>query len=206
MGAGFTDQGFAEHFFALQNKNLYSVSHRTCKLKYVHFNMLPKPWSVTQRDFLQFLNFKLRRRRQSDHTPREWTEAISRHRFCPGKHCQKHAAYRESDEVDLRWGGHKCAQDWWWQYVLHRKSFASPPQSCAAKCLYALDQKQAGRAAFTDPAMANFTPKCKDWDERWPPLDASLRPPDAHRASLFAPFVWPRLLDGVAVARGFVVL
>jgi hypothetical protein len=37
--------------------------------------------------------------------------------------------------------------------------------------------------------MANFTPKCKDWDERWPPLDASLRPPDAHRASLFAPFV-----------------
>jgi len=109
--------------------------------------------------------------------------------FCPGKHCQKHAAYRESDEVDLRWGGHKCAQDWWWQYVLHRKSFASPPQSCAAKCLYALDQKQAGRAAFTDPAMANFTPKCKDWDERWPPLDASLRPPDAHRASLFAPFV-----------------
>ena len=92
-------------------------------------------------------------------------------------------------EVDLRWGGHKCAQDWWWQYVLHRKSFASPPQSCAAKCLYALDQKQAGRASFTDPAMANFTPKCKDWDERWPPLDASLRPPDAHRASLFAPFV-----------------
>jgi hypothetical protein len=71
MGAGFTDQGFAEHFFALQNKNLYSVSHRTCKLKYVHFNMPPKPWSVTQRDFLQFLNFKLRRRRQSDHTPRE---------------------------------------------------------------------------------------------------------------------------------------
>ena len=153
MGAGFTDQGFAEHFFALQHKNLYSVSHRTCKLKYVHFNMPPKPW------------------------------------FCPGKHCQKHAAYRESDEVDLRWGGHKCAQDWWWQYVLHRKSFASPPQSCAAKCLYALDQKQAGRASFTDPAMANFTPKCKDWDERWPPLDSSLRPPDAHRASLFAPFV-----------------
>ena len=91
--------------------------------------------------------------------------------------------------MDLRWGGHKCAQDWWWQYVLHRKSFASPPQSCAAKCLYALDQKQAGRASFTDATMANFTPKCKDWDERWPPLDSSLRPPDAHRASLFAPFV-----------------
>ena len=120
---------------------------------------------------------------------RQFRDAIVRHRFCPGKHCQKHAAYRESDEVDLRWGGHKCAQDWWWQYVLHRKSFASPPQSCAAKCLYALDQKQAGRASFTDATMANFTPKCKDWDERWPPLDASLRPPDAHRASLFAPFV-----------------
>ena len=47
MGAGFTDQGFAEHFFALQHKNLYSVSHRTCKLKYVHFNMPPKQPSVS---------------------------------------------------------------------------------------------------------------------------------------------------------------
>jgi hypothetical protein len=152
MGAGFTDQGFAEHYFALQKKNLYSVSHRTCKLKYVHFNMPPKPW------------------------------------FCPGKHCQKHAAFKESDEVDLRWGGHKCAQDWWWQYVVHRPAFVGPPQSCAAKCLYALDQKQRGRSVFTDAAMTNFTPRCKDWDARWPPLDISLRPPDAHRPSLFAPF------------------
>ena len=48
MGAGFTDQGFAEHFFALQHKNLYSVSHRTCKLKYVHFNMPPKQTSVSR--------------------------------------------------------------------------------------------------------------------------------------------------------------
>ena len=47
MGGGFTDQGFAEHFFALQHKNLYSVSHRTCKLKYVHFNMPPKQSSVS---------------------------------------------------------------------------------------------------------------------------------------------------------------
>ena len=59
MGAGFTDQGFAEHFFALQHKNLYSVSHRTCKLKYVHFNMPPKPWSVTQRLFLAFSELQI---------------------------------------------------------------------------------------------------------------------------------------------------
>ena len=78
MGAGFTDQGFAEHFFALQNKNLYSVSHRTCKLKYVHFNM---PCFETGRRRLVLPRTQL--------------------------HCQKHAAYRESDEVDLRWGGHR---------------------------------------------------------------------------------------------------
>jgi hypothetical protein len=35
--------------------------------------------------------------------------------------------------------------------------------------------------------MANYTPACKDWNPRWPPLDPSLRPPDAFRASLFAP-------------------
>ena len=44
MGAGFTDQGFAESYFSLRKRGLYSVSHRTCKLKYIHFNMPPKPW------------------------------------------------------------------------------------------------------------------------------------------------------------------
>ena len=151
MGAGFTDQGFAEHHLALNERGLYSVSHRTCKLKYVHFNMPPKPW------------------------------------FCPGKHCDKHRAYRATDPVDLRWGGHKCAADWWWQYVTHRPHLNAPPRSCAAKCLAALDKAQAGRAAFTDAAMRNYTPACKDWSPAWPPLDRTLRPPDAYRGSLFAP-------------------
>lgn len=44
MGAGFTDQGFAEYYFAQHRRALYSISHRTCKLRYVHFNMPPKPW------------------------------------------------------------------------------------------------------------------------------------------------------------------
>ena len=34
--------------------------------------------------------------------------------------------------------------------------------------------------------MANYTPACKDWNPKWPPLDPSLRPPDAIRPSLFA--------------------
>ena len=151
MGAGFTDQGFAEYHFSLKTKSVYSLSHRTCKLKYVHFNMPPKPW------------------------------------FCPGRHCKRHEAYREGDPVDLRWGGHKCAKDWWWQYVASRPALAAPPKSCAAKCLGLLDRLQRERGAFADPAMANYTPACKDWNPRWPPLDPSLRPPDAFRASLFAP-------------------
>ena len=150
MGAGFTDQGFAEYHFALKHQSLYTVSHRTCKLKYVHFNMPPKPW------------------------------------FCPGRHCTAHKAYRDADHVDLRWGGHKCAKDWWWQFVVSRPTIRAPPKSCAAKCLGLLDRLQRDRAAFADATMANYTPACKDWNPKWPPLDPSLRPPDAIRPSLFA--------------------
>lgn len=75
MGAGFTDQGFAEYYFALHLKSLYSISHRTCKLHYVHFNMPPKPW------------------------------------FCPSSHCVR--SDTRHVEGDLRWGGHKCAADWY---------------------------------------------------------------------------------------------
>ena len=150
MGAGFTDQGFAEHYLALTRRTLYTVSHRTCKLKYVHFNMPPKPW------------------------------------FCPGRHCEKHRAYRDSDAVDLRWGGHKCAADWWWQFVVNRDALKAPPRSCAAKCLFALDRAQAARSDFADASMRNHTPLCKDWSPSWPPLDPALRPPDAYRGSLFS--------------------
>ena len=70
--------------------------------------------------------------------------------------------YRDADAVDLRWGGHKCAADWWWQFVRSRPSLKGPPGSCAAKCLYALDRAQKDRASFTDVSMKNHTPLCAD--------------------------------------------
>jgi len=148
MGAGFTDQGFAEYYFAQHLHSLYSISHRTCKIKYLHFNFPPKPW------------------------------------FCPGPHCtDQDAAFRKSRKrrsqatlADLRWGGHKCATDWWHQFVLAKSHIISQPNTCADRCRRRLEQMQNDRATFTDSTMTNYTPCAKDWNPRWPPLLQDTRP------------------------------
>lgn len=140
MGAGFTDQGFAEYWFAQHLGVLYSISHRTCKLHYVHYNMPPKPW------------------------------------FCPGRHCtRKDAPPIALREGDLRWGGHKCASDWWWQFALAAPEIRRV--ACAARCLDQLGQAvEARRDAGLELSPANYTPVCKDWNPRWPLLRYETRP------------------------------
>ena len=145
MGAGFTDQGFAEHFLAQSERTLYSVSHRTCKLKYVHFNMPPKPW------------------------------------FCPGPHCKTSSGADRYEATDLRWGGHKCAKDWWWQFALANPTIQRPKGSCAETCMQRLEHAHHHRAAtFADATFANYTPVCKDWSAAWPPLNPKTRPDQDH--------------------------
>ena len=132
---------------------------------------------LTQRLFLTFLNQVASAASSQTHR----LDALVRHGCLPGRHCQKHAAYRESDEVDLRWGGHKCARTMV-AVVLHRSGLIASP---SAKCLYALDQA-GGARSFTDATMATSRRSARTGEER---------PPSARRSAarrtgvLFAPFV-----------------
>jgi len=134
MGAGFSDQGFVEYFFALKRKTALLVSKRSCprRLHYLHFNVPPKPWTCP--------------------------DAKECHRPPDKKHW-------DAPEVTRAWGGHHCAQDWWWQYARARPTFSLPPgSSCLANCAATLDTAMTKRK---EPDYANYIPgrRCKHlWD------------------------------------------
>lgn len=161
MGAGFTDQGFAEYFFGLHLKSLYSISHRTCRMKYIHFNYPPKPWFCPGDHCRRDLRPGGKKARQGRKPQRR-----RRRRVVSGGDERRHLLVD-----DIVWGGHKCAIDWWWQYT--RTRIRVPPGDvCVSRCLADLD-----RMAATHVVPSNHTGRCKDWNPQWPFLQPETRPP-----------------------------
>lgn len=125
MGAGFSDQGFVEYFFALKRRTALLVSKWSCakRLHYLHFNVPPKPWQCP-----------------SEH--------------CPTNDLRLGNRRWDSPDETRAWGGHHCARDWWWQYDLARRSLKRPANTCLAKCaaeldLAARDRRDSGYANYT---------------------------------------------------------
>mmetsp|Transcript_33154 Transcript_33154/g.105832 ORF Transcript_33154/g.105832 Transcript_33154/m.105832 type:complete len:454 (+) Transcript_33154:145-1506(+) len=170
MGAGFTDQGFAEYFFAQHLRSLYSISHRTCKMKYVHFNTPPKPWFCPGDDCRRDVandQFKQThgRRKNRNSLQRQERRRNPIRRFLT-------TTTEPAAATKYRWGGHKCGVDWWWQFDEASPTFYAPPGGCVATCLTDLRRK----ASIRGPVPANHTGRCKDWSKDWPPLQAATHP------------------------------
>lgn len=140
MGAGFSDQGFVEYFFALRRRRALLVSKWSCakRLHYLHFNVPPKPWTCPSLD-------------------------------CPLSVDTDHLRLKsnwDSPPETLAWGGHHCARDWWWQYTLARSLLRRPKLSCVDQCAAELDLAMQMRR---DASYQNYTPslRCAHlWDLR----------------------------------------
>uniref|UniRef100_A0A7S3JQB9 Hexosyltransferase n=1 Tax=Aureoumbra lagunensis TaxID=44058 RepID=A0A7S3JQB9_9STRA len=114
MGAGFSDQGFVEYFFALKRKTALLISKWSCakRLHYLHFNVPPKPWNCP------------------DHPTCAAATGATIYKW-------------DSPVASRAWGGHHCARDWWWQYTLARPVLGAAAgngeHSCLSTCLNQLD-------------------------------------------------------------------
>jgi len=145
MGAGFSDQGFAEYFFALKRRTAKLVSKWSCpkRLHFLHFNVPPKPWTCPGAS------------------------------GCDGGDATAHgkaAAEWDSPAAYRSYGGHHCARDWWWQYAAARPRLKTA--GCASSCAAALDAAAADRGGDD---WANYTsmPRCQHLYED--PTTAGLR-------------------------------
>lgn len=162
MGAGFSDQGFVEYLFALKRRRAKLVSKWSCakRLHYLHFNVPPKPWNCPE-------NEACRRDVDTRTTNVEYSMDASALRHDRGgdferrprsqrlQEQQKRKEWWDSPSETLAFGGHHCAQDWWWQYDLARASLRKSPGSCVATCAADLDLAMERRR---DPSYENYTP------------------------------------------------
>lgn len=136
MGAGFSDQGFVEYFFALKRKRALLVSKWSCakRLHYLHFNVPPKPWNCPGRQ-CELAVLARQRARGGSAGGVDWDAPVE----------------------SRSWGGHHCARDWWWQYAITRRSLEARPGSCVANCATTLDTAMRRRGE-SPTHYRNYTP------------------------------------------------
>jgi len=237
MGAGFSDQGFVEYFFALRRRTALLVSKRSCprRLHYMHFNVPPKPWnclgggdadgnpcgvgavelaggddrsehpkassSNSSADASEPSSSasasRQRRKTPADAAARTSTTSSSSAEDVASSATRRRRLQASASDDELKsvppklakrkkqrawdsplatraWGGHHCAQDWWWQYARARAHLDRPPGSCVAHCSHQLDAAMRRRG---DPDYADYRPgpRC---GHLWPHLGQTTAPRD----------------------------
>jgi len=111
---------------------------------------LVSKWTCPRK--LHFLHFNV--------PPKPW--------MCPGEACQQDKKQWDAPKKTRQFGGHHCAQDWWWRYAEARPRIELSNDTCATSCVRELD---AARNARGDPPglFVNYTPgkRCEHlWEHK----------------------------------------